>query len=704
MERMEPVNNPASQMPNLPVAPRPSRTEVVHACQLTEDWLLERQDATGFWCAELEGDSLLASETIMLLRWLGDTEAGLQRRLANRLLAEQLPTGGWGLFPGSGPDVSLSVKAYFALKLMGEPAESPDMSRARLTILRLGGAEQVNSFTRYFLALLGQIDFTACPAVPPEMMLLPNWAPINIYRVSAWSRTILVPLSIVWAHRPSRSVLPSEGIEELFTTPPRQWKMTCPPGLSSDWGAKAWRYFFLHIDTTVKRFESLGWKPLRRVAVQRAERWVLDRFRDSDGLGAIYPPIVWSWVALKCLGYADDAPEIMECRRHLVDLVIDDADGTRLQPCKSPVWDTAITLRSLGPSSSRSGGMAAEFPPSDGTGEKITAARERAIQWLLDREVKEAGDWSRRVDASPAGWFFEHRNLFYPDTDDTAMVLLALRDEVTNAGDADGPTDGTTQWSASRRAPDTSSAMAMAHRIDRLVAASQRASDWLLAMQNRDGGWGAFDRDNDAKFLCHVPFADHNAMIDPSTPDLTARVVEALAAWGVARDTPPMRRAVDYLYRTQEPDGSWFGRWGVNYIYGTWQVLVGLRAAGVPMTDRAVQQGARWLLHHQTTSGGWGESAHSYADRKHAGHGPPTPSQTAWALLGLIAAGHGDTAGVCRGIRWLLDQQCPDGSWEETEFTGTGFPLVFYLRYHYYRIYFPLMALRQWQAIASEAT
>jgi squalene-hopene/tetraprenyl-beta-curcumene cyclase len=380
---------------------------------------------------------------------------------------------------------------------------------------------------------------------------------------------------------------------------------------------------------------------------------MLERCEDSDGLGAIFPPIIWSVVALKCLGYADDSPEQRANLAELEKLKVRDGDRLWLQPCLSPVWDTVITLRAL---------AAAGYGGHD---EPIA----RGIDWLLSNEIRTPGDWSRSVRCEPGGWAFEYRNRFYPDIDDTIMALMALRE--TNA--------------------------------EGCQAAVDRALTWTLAMQNGDGGWGAFDRDNDAEFLCRVPFADHNAMIDPSTPDISARVLEALAAWGVTRGHAAVDRAIDYIRRSQESDGAWFGRWGVNYIYGTWQALVGLVAAGVPQDDPMIIRGAQWLLDHQQPGGGWGESADTYAQPDLRGQGNPTPSQTAWALLGLAAAGHAKSMAVRSGVQYLLDTQSPDGTWEETEFTGTGFPRVFYLRYHYYRVYFPLLALANFRSRQDKA-
>jgi squalene-hopene/tetraprenyl-beta-curcumene cyclase len=623
---------------------------------LTRNWLLGRQHADGHWCAELEGDSILESEYILLLAWLGKEQSPIAKKCAAYLVEKQLPTGGWAMYPGGRMDISGSVKAYFALKLTGHDPDAEYMRLARQAIRTNGGADAINSFTRFYLALLGQISYDHCPAVPPELVLLPGWFPINLYRLSAWSRTIVVPLSIMWAHRPRREIAPECGISELFLRDPNDWPPLRCPGLTSERGRFSWDNFFRQTDSTLKWLEARKWHPLRRRALASAERWMTTRFAHSDGLGAIFPPIIWSIVALKCLGYSDDSAEVRYNFDQLRSLTIEQTHTARLQPCLSPVWDTALTLRALAVS-----GLSPDDDPA-----------RRAVNWLLDKEVTRSGDWAENVAAPPAGWFFEYHNDFYPDVDDTAMVLIALAEQ---AARSQGP--GASSQSRG------------------VTAACERARKWILAMQNRDGGWGAFDRDNNAEFLCRVPFADHNAMIDPSTPDLAGRAIEALALWGQKPDDPAIQRAVNFLRRTQERDGSWHGRWGVNYIYGTWQALVGLAAAGVSPDDPDLKRGANWLISHQHACGGWGESADSYEEIESRGRGPLTASQTAWALLGLMAAGLTNHKAVERGTYYLLDTQRDDGSWDEPEFTGTGFPRVFYLRYHYYPIYFPLLALSQ---------
>jgi len=631
------------------------------AVEATSRWLLDRQHADGHWRAPLEGDTILESEYLLLLAWAGRLDDHRVRGAADRILAEQLPGGGWAIYPGGPVDISASVKAYFALKLVGHPATEPALERARLAIAEAGGPWAVNSFTRFYLALLGQMPYAACPAVPPEAVLLPRWFPVNLSCVSAWSRTMIVPLSLMWAFKPLRDVPAGHGIAELFGAGDRHG-----PAVPAD--TSFWARFFRGFDRLMKGCEALGLTPLRPRAIQACRRWMLERFDGSDGLGAIFPPMVWSIIALKSMGCGDDDPEVAEAWRRLDGLVEREADGTtRLEPCRSPVWDTAITTIAI----VESAGLRRVRP-------EARRAAERAVDWLLGNEIRRVGDWADRVVAEPSGWCFEYANRFYPDVDDTAMVMIALA-----------------TW---RESP-----LADPGRAAAVEAAIARAARWIAAMQNTDGGWGAFDRDNTSEFLCKVPFADHNAMIDPSSPDLAGRVLEAFGKIGLRPGHPAVDRALAYVRRSQEADGGWYGRWGVNYVYGTWQVLEGLRAIGIPPDDPGVRRGAEWLEAHQQADGGWGETPESYADRGLAGVGAPTASQTAWAVAGLIAAGRDESAAVRHGVDWLVARQEADGTWKQREFTGTGFPKVFYLKYHWYPIYFPLIALARTLRAAATA-
>jgi squalene-hopene/tetraprenyl-beta-curcumene cyclase len=609
--------------------------------------LLARQQPDGHWVGELQGDVTLESEFVFLMTFLGREREERVAKAARYILAQQMPDGGWNNYTDGPAELSASVKAYFALKIAGHDIDAPYMRRAAELIRSLGGAARCNSFTNFYLALLGQFPYSNCPAVLPEMMLLPRWMYFNIYAMSSWTRTIVVPLSIFYAHKPVRRLPPEMGIRELFLLPPETPLWPHPP--TRRW--LSWTNLFLLGDWAIKRLESWGLMPFRRRALKRAAAWMLDHFADSDGVGAIFPPIIYTIVCLRCLGYADDSPEMQWAVKQLEDLVIEEGDTLRVQPCFSPVWDTALTLIGLG-----DGGVSPGDP-----------AVIRAVRWLLDLEVRRPGDWSlSNPGLEPGGWFFEYRNGFYPDTDDTAMVLMAL----SRCGHGD--------------TPDTRAAVG-------------RGLRWLLAMQNRDGGWAAFDRDINRELLTKVPFADHNAMLDPSCPDITARVLEALGHFGHRVGEPEVDRALAFLGKTQEPTGCWIGRWGVNYIYGTWQVLVGLERIGYDMSQPMVRRAVAWLKQVQQPGGGWGETCRSYDDPSLAGQGTPTASQTAWALLGLLAAGEAQSEAVRAGIDYLLTTQQADGGWNEDHFTGTGFPKVFYLKYHMYRLYFPLMALARFQ-------
>lgn len=675
------------------------------AIEITRDKLLGLQQPDGYWCAELQGDTILESEYILLLAFLGQGQSQRAKEAAAYMLDHQGPHGGWSMFPGGPLEISGSVKAYLALKITGHDPDADYMVRAREAIIRAGGIEQVNSFTRYYLAMLNLIPYDLCPAVPPEMILLPLWAPFNIYEMSAWSRTIIVPLSLLWACQPKTSLPAEHRVDELYATPqkslPRRIGGVNQEGATKGW--INWTKVFQRVDSMLKLIERLGLKPLRRRSIKLCEQWILQRLEKSDGLGAIFPPIIWTIIGLRCLGYKDDSPVIQSQIGELEKLVIRDVDanGTakvRLQPCLSPVWDTAIATIAL-----RDAGVSRHDP-----------AIQKSLNWILSKEVRQPGDWKlRNPQLEPGGWFFEFNNEFYPDVDDTCMILIAMgrclpeglgREWTMELFDDRAAKNPDAPVVFSGRSASAEKAIAEMEAAAPLVGAMRRGVRWLKAMQSRDGGWGAFDANNTREVLTKVPFADHNAMIDPSTSDITARVLESFAGLGISPDTDVHKRALEFIWKDQQPDSCWYGRWGVNYIYGTWQVIVGLVANGISPTDPRIRCAVDWLRDHQQECGGWGETACSYDDPTLRGTGIPTASQTAWALLGLIAAGEADSAMAVRGVEYLLNTQQPDGTWHETQFTGTGFPRVFYLKYHYYSLYFPLMALSRYAKAVSSTS
>lgn len=673
---------------------------VLKATARARDWLLAHQHSEGYWVGELEGDTILESEYILLLTWLGRSGENVVQECAEHIRRQQMPEGGWSLFPGGPLEISSSVKAYWALKIAGDSPTAEHLLRARTAILAAGGAEAVNSFTRYYMALLGIISYRQCPAVPPEIMLLPRWCPFNIYEMSAWSRTILVPLSLLWAFQPKKELPAQQRIDELFRASPAELPGVMPAAPQLDRLKQPswipWDAIFRGIDRTWKFFEQLHMKPFRERSVRLAAKWILRRLEQSDGLGAIFPPIIWSVIGLRCLGYEESSPEIQSALRELEKLTIREGNSARLEPCRSPVWDTAIAVNAL-----RDAGVPAHHP-------KLVSA----VNWLLSKEVRTRGDWSvNHPDLEPGGWFFEFHNEFYPDVDDTIMVTMALSRCLPGSNHAD--------WAPSllNKSPRHPSAdfdlaivvagktdspervVADVERMQPMIAALRRGVCWTMAMQSRNGGWAAFDANNDREILTRVPFADHNAMIDPPTADITARVLEMFGRLGLRNRGPLFEKALKFIWDEQEPDHCWYGRWGVNYLYGTWQVLVGLTEFGIPCEDARIQAAARWLKEKQQPDGGWGETARSYDEPELRGVGPTTPSQTAWALMGLMAAGEARSPAVQRGIDYLVRQQTAEGTWQEAEFTGTGFPRVFYLRYHLYRHYFPLMALGRYAAL-----
>ena len=615
------------------------------------NYLLSLQASEGYWLGELEADTTLESDYIFYLHVIGKAHPERIAKLANYVRRRQLEDGGWNIYFGGPSELNATVKAYVALRLAGDPADSEQLRRACKRVHELGGLEASNSYTRMYLALVGAVGWEMVPAVPPELMLLPNWFAINIYEMSSWTRGIVIPLMILYARKPRFAVPDGISVDALYRDPSRK-------ALGLDWDRQlfSWRNFFLALDRGLKLYERVPWKPLRQRALRQAREWMLEHLERTEGLAAIYPAMMNSIFALLALGHSPDDPltarEIDEFSR----FEIEEGDTIRVQPCVSPVWDTAIAMVAL---------EEAGLPPGH-------PALIEAASWLLENQIMGPGDWMVKTPGvKPGGWAFEFRNDFFPDVDDTAFVLMALQ------------------------------------RVDfpdkaRMEAATRRALSWLLAMQNDDGGWGAFDHNNDRQFLCHIPFADHNAMIDPSTADVTARVVECLGRYGWPATHPVVERAIKFLLKDQTDDGSWFGRWGVNYVYGTSGVLRALETVGLTAREYC-QRAVGWLRAVQNSDGGFGESIASYYDPARKGKGVSTASQTAWGLIGLLAASEPEDPAIALAVKHLVEQQQADGSWTENEFTGTGFPCVFYLKYHLYRNYFPLYALARYRNVTKKA-
>jgi len=638
------------------------------AVQAAQRALGSLQKKDGHWCAELEGDSILQSE-YLLMKWilrqerepLADGRPGTTlRKIVEQLRSQQRPDGGWGQFPGSGIDISGSVKGYFCLKLAGDSPDAPHMRRAREVILRMGGAERCNSFTNFYLACLGQISWNAVPSIPPEMVWMPKWFYFHLNKMSAWSRTMLLPLAIVTVLRPTRQLDAQQGIDELFVSQQARHRLKMRADVPA-----FWRAFFGSVDWIMKRVHDVFGTRWRRRAIEQAFNWSATRMGQempapTSGLGAIFPPMVYIQVVMQALGMSRGEPMVKRAERELDEFMIEEGNRIRLQPCFSPVWDTGIALYALADC-----GLDATNPMAEAAGD-----------WLRSKEVRHRGDWAVNVapGTEPGGWVFEYANAWYPDVDDTAMVAMSLR----RIG---GPAN---------------------------IAAADRGVRWILAMQNDDGGWAAFDKTKDRPIYEFVPFADHNAIQDPSCPDITGRVLECLSWHGLRLDHPAIRRAVQYIETKQEREGCFFGRWGVNYIYGTWQAVIGPIRCGVSRDAAWIKRAGAWVKSVQKADGSFGESANSYENPSLKGQGPSTASQTAWAAMILQEIYGANDPDLQRAVEWLARTQLtpadaadplknpdgdPAGSWCETEFTGTGFPKVFYLRYHMYRLYFPLMAM-----------
>ncbi|MFZ0606414.1 MAG: squalene--hopene cyclase [Xanthobacteraceae bacterium] len=623
-----------------------------HIDQATQA-LLACQRPDGHFLFELEADATIPAEYVLLRHYLGEpVDAALEAKIAAYLRRIQGAHGGWPLFRDGAFDMSATVKAYFALKMIGEPPQAPHMHRAREAIRLRGGAERANVFTRCLFALYGIVPWRAVPVMPVEIMLLPKWFPFHLDKISYWSRTVIVPLLVLMARKPRARNAKGVSIEELFLEP----AASLGPTPKAPQQKASWFWFFRALDNVLRAAEPIFPKRMRAHAVDRAVAWVGERLNGEDGLGAIFPAMANSVMMYDALGYAENHPQRAIARRSIDKLLAVHDDETYCQPCVSPIWDTGLACHAL----------------LEVGGDQINAQVKRGLDWLKPMQVLDVkGDWTaQRPDLRPGGWAFQYANPHYPDVDDTAVVAMAMH-RMEGLGRAE---------------------------YDNAIA---RAKEWIVGMQSKNGGWGAFDADNDYYYLNNIPFADHGALLDPPTEDVSARCLSMLAQLGDTQSACA-KRAIDYLRKTQAPDGSWYGRWGMNYIYGTWSVLCALNAAGVPREAPEMRKAVAWLAAIQNEDGGWGEDGSSYGlDYRGYEKAPSTASQTAWAVLGLLAVGELDHPAVARGIKYLADTQGEDGFWSEERYTATGFPRVFYLRYHGYAKFFPLWALARYRNLKS---
>lgn len=629
---------------------RVTASKLPDAIAASQNYLLSIQNPQGYWWAELESNVTITAEVVLLHKIWGTDKSRPLEKVEAYLRSQQREHGGWELFYDDGGELSTSVEAYMALRLLGVPPTDPAMLRARKFIIEQGGISRTRIFTKLHLALIGCYSWQGIPSLPPWVMLLPENFFFNIYEMSSWARSSTVPLLIVCDRKPIFPIDPAINLNELYAEGIEQVKYELPRSGN-------WTDIFLTLDSGFKLAENLNLVPFRTEGIKAAEKWILERQEATGDWGGIIPAMLNSLLALRCLDY-DAADPIVERGLQAIDnFAIETADTYRVQPCVSPVWDTAWAIRALVDS-----GLAPDHP-----------AVVRSAEWLLNKQILDYGDWAvKNRQGKPGAWAFEFDNRFYPDVDDTAVVVMALNQV---------------------KLPNEK----LKHQ------AMRRAVDWIASMQCKAGGWAAFDLDNDQDWLNLIPYGDLKAMIDPNTADVTARVLEMLGSCHLSIDRYKQQRAIQYLLNEQEPEGCWFGRWGVNYIYGTSGALAALSFVA-PQTHRYnIEQGAAWLISCQNSDGGWGETCRSYDDPRLKGKGRSTASQTAWALIGLMAAGRatGNFAkpAIERGIDYLLVTQLPNGSWDEADFTGTGFPSHFYLKYHLYQQYFPLIALGQSQKL-----
>ena len=622
------------------------------AIKRSQNYLLREQRPEGYWVGELMVDSTLMSDMIAYRHWLGKVDPVWQRKAVHHIFSMQLSDGGWNIYHGGPAEVNATIKGYLALKLAGLPVTDSRMLRARQMALSLGGVPRMNTFSKLYLALLGIFPWDYVPTIPCEIILIGKWFHVNFNEMSNWSRSMLVPLAIINHFKPTRQ--PSVTLKELYPEGYHERDLRLP----RDPARFTLRNFFLWLDSFHKWIERSRLRPFRKMALRKAERWMVERFEGTDGLAAIFPAILNSVIALRALGYADDHPLVRRAENELKKLEHETETSMHMEPCFSPVWDTAIVVAALHES-----GVSGDH-----------SALKRAGEWLMSKEIRFRGDWQYKNPSKvePSGWVFEFENKWNPDVDDTAMVLLALRNIPTESP----------------------------KRRDECF---RRGLDWMLTFQCKDGGWASFDKDCTKSVLEKVPFADHNAMLDPECADITARILELLGYEKFSLDHPQVQKALQFIREHQEEDGSWYGRWGVNYIYGTWQVLRGLAALNLDMQTPWLLKGRDWLESVQLPDGGWGERCNTYDDPVFKGQGPSTASQTAWAVMGLCAFDDPDRPSVRRGIEYLIGTQNSDGSWTEDETTGTGFPRVFYLKYDMYRNSWPLMALGTYRKLMERA-
>ncbi|MFL6798904.1 MAG: squalene--hopene cyclase [Xanthobacteraceae bacterium] len=638
------------------------RDNVTRSIEAGTRALLSLQRPDGHWIFELEADATIPAEYVLLRHYLAEpVDPFLESKIAAYLRRIQGEHGGWPLFRDGAFDMSASVKAYFGLKMIGDPVDAAHMVRAREAIRAHGGAERANVFTRLMLALFGFIPWNAVPVMPVEIVLLPSWFPFHLEKISYWSRTVIVPLLVLQALKPKARNPKGVRIDELFLRDPQ----TIGPAPKAPQQKASWFWFFRAVDTVLRVGEPLFPRKQRQRAIERAVAWVRERLNGEDGLGAIFPAMANSVMMFDVLGYPEQHSDRAIARKSIDKLLAVHEHEAYCQPCMSPIWDTALTCHTL----------------LEVGGQRPVAQACQGLDWLIPKQILDVkGDWSvRRPQLRPGGWAFQYANAHYPDVDDTAVVVMGLDRAHRQRQQSDDPAAA-----ASLQLPIS------------------RAREWIIGMQSANGAWGAFDADNEYDYLNNIPFADHGALLDPPTEDVTARCVSMLAQIGES-NSEAVTRAVDYLRRTQHPEGSWYGRWGMNYIYGTWSVLCALNVAGVDHGAPELRKAVAWLARIQNSDGGWGEDGSSYKlDYQGYQPAPSTASQTAWALMGLMAAGEVDHPAVARGVEYLSRTQASDGFWDEPRYTATGFPRVFYLRYHGYSKFFPLWALARFRNLKAE--